>query len=215
MRAKYWLVALIRALVAFVFGGLIALDQNHTSLYGLIMFGVFAIVNGAIVAWGGYAQADPQARLFFLIEGVISGVAGIVALIRPTAGLGMFFFVVTGWALLTGVAEGYLGVRARRRTASVTAKAQHANAIAGAEAVATTVAADVTRDWVLVGGFTVVLGIVFLLIPPTDPVLAVGLLGAYLAMVGVYLGIGALSLKWAAPAGSAPSSTDQKPGVSA
>ena len=51
------------------------------------------------------------------------------------------------------------------------------------------------RDWMIVGGLTVVLAIVMLLIP-ADPVLAVGLLGAYAVIIGVYLAIAGLSLRW-------------------
>ena len=53
------------------------------------------------------------------------------------------------------------------------------------------------RDWIAVGALTALLAIVFLLLPP-DAVTAVGLLGGYLVIVGVYLIIGGFSLKWAA-----------------
>ncbi|AYG03522.1 hypothetical protein D7I44_08225 [Gryllotalpicola protaetiae] len=78
------------------------------------------------------------------------------------------------WALLTGVAELYGGWRARRAPAQASA----------------------ARDRLLVGGLTVVLAIVYLVIP-AEHRLAVGLLGAYAIVIGVYLAIGALSLKWA------------------
>jgi hypothetical protein len=53
-----------------------------------------------------------------------------------------------------------------------------------------------------------VLAIVFLLLPP-DAVTAVGLLGGYLVILGVYLVIGGLSLKWAAAPRAAASGTEQ------
>jgi uncharacterized membrane protein HdeD (DUF308 family) len=77
---------------------------------------------------------------------------------------------VSVWAALTGFCELYCGIRTRTQSAAA-------------------------RDWLLVGGLTAVLAIVFLLIP-ADAVLAVGLFGAYAVIVGVYLGIGAFSLKW-------------------
>ncbi|MEO6504752.1 MAG: hypothetical protein ABIW36_12215, partial [Terrimesophilobacter sp.] len=43
--------------------------------------------------------------------------------------------------------------------------------------------------------FTAVMALVFLMIPQ-DPVLAIGLLGAYCILLCVYLAIGSLSIKW-------------------
>ena len=51
------------------------------------------------------------------------------------------------------------------------------------------------RDWLVTGAMTAVLAVIFLLIP-ADVVLAVGLFGAYAVVIGVYLGIGAFTLKW-------------------
>ena len=48
------------------------------------------------------------------------------------------------------------------------------------------------RDWIAAGAFT-----------------AVGLLGAYLVILGVYLVIGGFSLKWAAAPGAATSGSEQ------
>ena len=57
--------------------------------------------------------------------------------------------------------------------------------------------ASAARDSIAVGGFTAVLAIVFLVFP-LDAVTAVGLLGGYFVIVGVYFVIGGFSLKWAA-----------------
>jgi hypothetical protein len=53
----------------------------------------------------------------------------------------------------------------------------------------------------VVGAFTAIAALVFLLIPP-DSLAAVGLLGAYGIVLGVYLAIAGLSLKWAPQDGS-------------
>ena len=47
------------------------------------------------------------------------------------------------------------------------------------------------------GAFTALLALVYLVLP-LDPVSAVGVLGGYFVIVGVYLVIGGFSLKWAA-----------------
>jgi len=170
--ARYWLVALVRAVVALVAGAAITFNQGHTAGFGLIVFGAFAIVQGVVVGLGGRELTDSAARTVFLVQGAAGVAAGIVALVAASAGLGALLFVVSVWAAVSGVMELYLGLRARGREASA-------------------------RDWTLVGALTAVLALVFLFIP-ADPLLAVGLIGAYAVIIGVYLAIGAFSLRWAA-----------------
>ena len=86
------------------------------------------------------------------------------------------------WAAVTGFIELYAGIRPRAHPGR--------------------------RDWIAAGGFTALLAIVFLLLPP-DAVTAVGLLGGYLVILGVYLVIGGFSLKWAAAPGAAASGSEQ------
>lgn len=176
MHARYWLLALIRACVAFVIGALVSLDQDHKAAYGLVMFGLFAVIEGLISAASAFLQADSSVRAVQLVAAVIGVIAGGIALATTGHGLGILLYIVTVWGLLTGAAELYLGIRGRRTQ-------------------------EVARDQMLVGGFTVVLAVVFLLIP-ADARLAVGLFGAYAAVIGVYLAIGAFSLKWAGAHGA-------------
>jgi uncharacterized membrane protein HdeD (DUF308 family) len=173
---RYWLAQLVRAIIAFAAGFLITLDQDHTPAYGIAMFAGFATVGGlATIAF--FFVTDASDRAIWLVQGLIGIAAGVVALIVRSGGLGALLYSVSVWALLTGAAELYGGWRARR-TAAV---------------------ASAARDRLLVGGFTVVLAIVYLVIPPEHR-LAVGLFGAYAIVIGVYLAIGAFSLKWAQPA---------------
>ena len=51
------------------------------------------------------------------------------------------------------------------------------------------------KDWIAMGGLTAILALAFLLLPLTDLV-AVGLFGAYGAVLGIYLVIAGLSLRW-------------------
>jgi uncharacterized membrane protein HdeD (DUF308 family) len=185
MNGRYWLAQFVRAVVAFAAGFLITLDQDHTAAYGIAMFAAFAIVGGLAVA-AFFFVTDAADRTIWLIQGFIGVAAGVVALIVRSGGLGALLYSVSVWALLTGVAELFGGWRARRAA----------------------VEASVARDRMLVGAFTVVLAIVYLVIP-ADHRLAVGLFGAYAAVIGVYLAIGAFSLKWAAPAAGSTDETTE------
>lgn len=167
---RYWVVALVRAVVALVAGGFITFDPEHSARVGLLVFGSYALVEGVVVGIGGLLLKDALTKWLFVAQGALGVVVGIAALVLNGAGLGALLYGVSVWALLTGFAEFYCGWRARRRF-------------------------DASRDWMVIGGLTVILAVVFLVIPP-DSLLAVGLFGAYAVIVGVYVGIGAFTIKF-------------------
>ncbi|TFC41823.1 hypothetical protein E3T26_15505 [Cryobacterium sp. TMT1-21] len=169
---RYWSVPIVRAALAFVPAAAITFNANHSAQFGLVVFGAFALVSGVAVGLlSRRTLTDARERSLFLLQGVVGMAAGALALAFNAGGLGFFLYLVTVWAAVTGFLELYSGIRARRRDPG-------------------------DRDWLVVGAFTAVLALVFLLLPP-NPVVSVGLLGAYLVMLGVYLVIAGLSLKWA------------------
>ncbi|MFC4243937.1 HdeD family acid-resistance protein [Gryllotalpicola reticulitermitis] len=178
MAARYWLAQLVRAVIAFAAGFVITLNQDHTAAFGIAMFALFAIVSGLAVG-AFWFVTDAGKRSLWIVQGALGVAAGIVTLIVHTGALGALLYGVSVWALLTGVTELFGGWRARR----------------GVVEASVVVAA---RDRMLVGAATVVLAILYLIIP-ADNRLAVGLFGAYAIVIGVYLAIGAFSLKWANP----------------
>jgi uncharacterized membrane protein HdeD (DUF308 family) len=182
-RAHYWAVPVVRGLLALAPAAVITFSPNHSPEFGLLVFGVWAIVAGLVVgALSMRLVADRGIRSLFVVTAVVTVVAGLLAVSVP-GGLPFLLYLVSVWAAVTGFVELYAGLRARGRTAAA-------------------------RDWIAAGGLTAVLAIVFLLLPP-DAVTAVGLLGGYLVILGVYLVIGGLSLKWAAAPGAATSGTEQ------
>jgi len=167
---RYWIAAFVRAIVALVAGGFITFDPEHSSRVGLLVFGSYALVEGIVVGVSGLLLKDALTKWLFVAQGALGVVMGVAALVLNGAGLGVLLYGVSVWALLTGFAELYCGVRGRRR-------------------------AEQSRDWMVIGGLTVILAIVYLLIP-SDALLTVGLFGAYAVIVGVYVGIGAFTLKF-------------------
>ncbi|TDW30172.1 HdeD family acid-resistance protein [Cryobacterium psychrophilum] len=184
--ARYWAVPISRAVLALVPAAVITFNRDHSAAFGLLAFGSFALASGLLVAVLSWLTlTDVRARRLFLIQGIVGIVAGSLALAFHTGGLGFFLYLVSVWAAVTGFLELYSGTRARGRSL-------------------------VAKDWMLLGAATAVLALTFLLLPP-NAVVSVGLLGAYLVMIGVYLVIAGLSLKWAttdAVATVAPVATD-------
>jgi hypothetical protein len=103
-----------------------------------------------------------------------------------------FWFVTDAGKRSLWVVQGALGIAAGIVTLVV-----HTGGL-GALLYGVSVWGVVARDRMLVGGATLVLAILYMIIP-ADHTLAVGLFGAYACVIGVYLAIGAFSLKWAKP----------------
>ncbi len=184
----YWLVPILRAVPALLLGLFITFSANHSPQVGLIAFGIFGLLTGVLLTvFSVLRLSERGARLNFVIQGVVTAIVGVSALLLNASGLIAFLYLLGVFAALTGFLELYSGLRARRVSA-------------------------LSRDWVNVGGFTVVLALIFLLVPP-NTIFAVGVLGAYGVILGVYLVIAGLSLRWgtensppvpATPAGREP-----------
>lgn len=186
--ATYWYVPVLRAIPAVIIAAIITFSADHSSQLGLLAFGAFAAATGAVlVATSPPALRGDRARWFFVSQGLVSLVLGVIALAFSGGGLPFLLFIMSGWAALTGFLELYCGIRSRGRSA-------------------------LSRDWVFVGALTAVFAIIVLLVPPeftqvtegpggvavqlTASIITVGALGAYAAVIAVYLIIGGLSLKW-------------------
>jgi|GEM_PF-524739 len=169
--SRYWVVPAVRAVVALAAGAVITFTRDaHTPMFGLIVFGAFAVLDGlATGVLGGMLAGRRVTRTLFAVQGGIGALAGVLALALSASGLGLFLYLVTVWAALTGILELYNGLRERSRDAAA-------------------------RDWLITGAITAVLALV-LLFAPADAVLAIGLFGAWAVVVGVFQAIGAATLR--------------------
>jgi len=180
-----WIIPAGRALLALALGLVITFTAGHTATFGLVAFGVFAVLSGLLLAAGSFGpRAEPISRTAFRAQAVVTVLAGIAALVLPGGGIGYLVWILSGWAIVTGALELVSGIRARRRVVAWT-------------------------DWIAVGGLTVLLGAIVLVIPPdiadrftgdkgvegllTSPIIVVGLLGGWGIVTGVLLAIAAAS----------------------
>jgi hypothetical protein len=199
--AAYWYVPLMRAIVAAALACVVTFSAgNYTPAFGLFTFGGFAVVAGVLgVILSFRGSRTGIEHTVFLVQAIVSILAGAGAIVGWRTGLPLFIVLVSSWAVIAGALELYLGLRSRGRRA-------------------------VSRDWTFVGGLTVLVAIVVLVVPPgysqkyvsqtgeprvlNASVTDVGALGVYGAIVAVYLVIAALSLKWGSASVARPESTD-------
>ncbi|MCU1526776.1 MAG: hypothetical protein JWP75_539 [Frondihabitans sp.] len=186
--ARYWPVPILRAIPFLVLGMIITFVNNHSTSIGLVVFGATTVVGGLVLVFGSRRWLDDSgSRSLAVVQGIVSLVFGVLALVLSHGGVPGLVALVVGWAVLSGALEVVTGLRRRRRSA-------------------------LARDWIVLGVITLALVVAYFLVPSdyaepfggiekikgtlTAATILVGILGAYGAVAGVFLVIQGLSLKW-------------------
>jgi len=179
-----WWLVLLRGILMAIFG-IIALVSPGIALLALVwLFGIYAILDGiAAIAIGIRARGEPQ-WVWTIVQGVVSVLAGVIALIWPGLTALALLFVVAFWAIVLGIAE-IGGAFASRRSGST------------------------AWGWTLAAGIlNVVFGVVLLIWPASGILALVWLVGIFTLVGGVALIVLAFKVR------SVAKSTADTPGVS-
>jgi hypothetical protein len=162
----------VRAVAAALVAAAVTFGLNHRDPagFGLIALGCYLVLQAVVltVCVTGLAWSRPG-RALVLVRAAVSLIGGVVALIGLHGGVGLFQPLEAIVFLVVGALEIIGGLRRSER-------------------------ADLSGDAVVVGGLQVLVG-VLLIVFNSDPLLAVGVLGAWGAIVAVYLGISAANLR--------------------
>lgn len=157
--AKSWWALAIRGVAAIIFGVLTLLLPGVTLAVLILLFGSYAIVEGAVnVIAAVRGRGEERAWWALLLEGLVSITAGVVTFLRPGLTELALLYVIAAWAVVTGVLEIAAAIRLRRRTRS-----------AGLG---------------LNGILSIVFGVLAMLIPGGGVLTIVWLIGAYAILFG-------------------------------
>lgn len=180
---NWWLVVL-RGVLAILFGLITFLWPGVTWLALILMFGVYAIIDGIFAITAGVVGSKFSPRWWmFLLEGIISLAAGVIAILRPGFASVVLIAVIAIWAILTGILEIAAAVRLRR---------------------------EITNEWMLAfaGFVSIVLGVVLFFQPVAGGLVITLMIGAYALIFGIMLVMLGLRLrKW----DISPQSNDRGP----
>ena len=107
-----WWAWLIRGILAIIFG-VIAFTQPTTTALALVyVFGIYAIAEGILNIWAALSgKAD--SRFWYIIWGLISIIAGIIAFSQPVLTGFTLVIVIGAWAIVTGIFEIIAGIKLR------------------------------------------------------------------------------------------------------
>jgi uncharacterized membrane protein HdeD (DUF308 family) len=114
---RNWWMIVVRGALAAAFGLSLLLPHNVTLPLIVVLFGVYAIVDGLWAIAAGLRASRPRFAAWpVVLEGAVSIVLGLIALGRPFVSR-EFLYVLVGWGLFTGVLEVIGAVRLPREAA--------------------------------------------------------------------------------------------------
>jgi uncharacterized membrane protein HdeD (DUF308 family) len=161
--SKNWWLVVLRGVLAVLFGLFTFVWPGITLLTLIVVFGVYAIVDGLVAIWTGFARTKESSRWWtFVLEGLISIGAGVVALVWPTLTTLVLIYLIASWAVITGFLEIAAAIHLRH---------------------------EITNEWVLgLGGLvSIALGVVLFLQPAAGSLAIVWIIAAYALIFGVLI----------------------------
>jgi uncharacterized membrane protein HdeD (DUF308 family) len=169
--AANWRALALRGLVALVFGLVLLFWQGLVFTVLAVLFGIYAVVDGAITFVPAIRSSDRGARRWLpLTEGAVGVIAGLVALLwSGMTGRGLVY-VIVGWALATGMLKILTAILLR---------------------------AEVENGWLLAGSgaLSVLFGVLLATLAGSDVPFLAPLIGAFAVVVGLALIVFAFRLR--------------------
>jgi uncharacterized membrane protein HdeD (DUF308 family) len=159
---RWWAIAL-RGLAAILFGILTFISPVRSLVTLVIVFGAYAIVDGALnlaTALQGHRAGKPWGAL--IVGGIASIIAGVLTFMWPGITALVLLFVIAFWAMVTGVAQVVAAIRLRKQ---------------------------IRGEWLMAfcGALSVVFGVLMLIAPGAGALAVVLWIGAYALIFGASL----------------------------
>src|SRR5579864_3237021 len=158
--AKNWWALALRGLVAVLFGLLTFFLPGITLITLVLLFGVYALVDGVFNVIAFFRVASHHWAL--LIEGIIGIIAGVLTFAWPGITAIVLLYLIAFWAIFTGVFEIIAGIRLRKAIAN---------------------------EWLLIvmGVLSLLFGVLILFAPGAGALAIILWIGAYALVFGVFL----------------------------
>jgi uncharacterized membrane protein HdeD (DUF308 family) len=169
--AQNWWAVALRGAFAVLFGALAIALPGITLTALILLWGIYAIVDGAFAIVSGVRAGRRQERWGALIvEGIADIIAGAIAVFLPAVAAVAFVYLFALWAFVTGIIEIVAAIRLRR---------------------------EIAGEWLLglTGVLSVLLGIYVAVFPGIGLLALVWMIGGYAIVFGIILIALALRLR--------------------
>jgi uncharacterized membrane protein HdeD (DUF308 family) len=114
MTSGNWWAQLLRGIAAVLFGLAALLWPGMTLLVLLVIFALYALVDGLFAIVAGIRDAGGH-RWLLLAEGVLGLLAGLVVLFWPGETALVLVYVISAWAIFTGLLKVIMAISFRRQ----------------------------------------------------------------------------------------------------
>ena len=161
--SKHWWLLLMRGIAAIVFGVLAFIWPGLTLLTLVILYGVFAIVDGVLALAAAFGRTDAEVpRWWLLFTGILDIAAGVIAMFWPGITALVLIIFIGAWAIIRGVMEIIAAIQLRK---------------------------EIEGEWLLVlaGVLSVLFGLGVLIYPGAGAVALAWLIAIYAIAIGVVM----------------------------
>lgn len=161
--ARNWWLVVLRGVLAILFGFTAFVWPDLTWVVLIMMFGIYKLVDGLVTVGTGLSHAKDSPRWWaFLVEGLVSIGAAVVALIWPQLTGLIMVLVIAGSAVLTGILEIVAAIRLRH---------------------------EINNEWLLAlgGSVSIALGVFLFLQPFAGGIAIIWTAASYAVIFGVLL----------------------------
>jgi uncharacterized membrane protein HdeD (DUF308 family) len=110
---NWWAVAL-RGLLAVLFGVVALLWPGLTLASLVLLWGVYAVVDGFFMLAAGILGGTDGPRWSLLAMGLVSVAAGVIAFVAPGITALALLFVIAAWAIVDGIFEIVAAIELRK-----------------------------------------------------------------------------------------------------
>jgi uncharacterized membrane protein HdeD (DUF308 family) len=157
--ARNWWLILLRGVCAVIFGVLTFIWPGVTLLTLVLLYGAYALVDGAIAIWAAIVGGEPAPRWWLLIVGFLGIAAGLVTLLMPGVTAVVLLIFIAFWAILTGVMQIVGAIRLRK---------------------------EIDNEWMLAasGVLSVLFGVILIVQPGAGALGLLFVIGAYAVIYG-------------------------------
>lgn len=158
-----WWALLLRGIAALIFGILAFVWPGITLTALVLLWGAYALVDGAFSIAAGIRSHDENKRWWvLLLEGLLGVAAGIIAFVMPGITALVLLLLIAAWAIVTGVFEVVAAIQMRKY---------------------------IKGEWLLIlaGIASVIFGVLLFLNPAAGALAVVWLIGAYAIVFGILM----------------------------
>lgn len=112
--ARQWWVLILQGVLGILFGIFALFNPDITIVSLALLFGAWAIVSGVASIAEGWRIAEHRGRAWpFALSGVVSIVAGIIAIVLPPAAISGLILFLGAWLVVSGLTEAYAAYKIR------------------------------------------------------------------------------------------------------